>query len=279
MRIALIAAAALTVTGCGAAGTVDGRLVDGLTDTPLTEGRLLLKSSDTTDMTCMTIEGILNPDGTFNVTGTCSGATYHLELPKEMEHLQIDTTQSIAGGEPVSLGDMAAWNAPGAGVYHLSDNEAKMMRTGADLDSVTIWETDVEVNYPKKLPGRIPVIEAGHHLLIAGKANVDKLKFHPLVKSEEKLRFGEPDHYFDMEPWYYIGVTFESKTEYEMVTVTVDQSAIIKANVGDFEALYLTEKALPPGRYALLGDDDKRTYIVDFGVAPAAKKKDAKEEG
>jgi len=273
MRIALIAAAALTLTGCGAAGSVDGRLVDGLTGDPVTEGRVLLKSSDTTDMTCMTIEATIGADGTFSVPGTCSGATYVLELPKELEHLRIDASTTYPGGEPVSAGDITAWNAPGSGVYHLSDNEAKMMRTGADLDSVTIWKTDVEVNYPKKLPGRVPLIEEGGHLLIAGKANVDKLKFHPLVKSEKKLRFGEPEHYFDMEPWYYIGVEFESKTEYEMVSATLDQGAITKANVGDFEALYITDKALPPGRYALLGDKDRRTYIVDFGTAPAEKKK------
>ncbi len=174
--------------------------------------------------------------------------------------------------------DITAWHAPaGTGVYLLTEGELKPVRTASDLDSVKIWETDIEVKYPEEIPSRIPRVADGTYLLLTGESNVNSLKFKPLVKAG-KLRFGDPDHYFDMEPWSYIGYRFESKTEYETVEVKVDAGKVTKAGTADtFMVAFYSADALPDGRYALLGDKDRRTYIIDFGT-PTPEGADGKEE-
>ena len=263
--LAATLAASAALIGCSTKGSFEGRLVNGLTGQPVPSTRILLKSSDTSDLTCMTLEATSGEDGSFSVPGTCAGATYHLELPKESAQWQVTGLGDIRGGEPVGPTDVTLWEAPGLGVYYVGD-ETRMIRTAADLDTVTIWETEIEVRYPESIPKNVTRIDGGDYLLISGAANLKKLKFHPLIPSDAR-RFGTPEHYFDMDPWSYIGVKFTSDTDYEVVEATLDDSAITRVDDGDFQAWYVSGKALPPGRYALLGDADRRTYIVDFGPA------------
>jgi hypothetical protein len=268
-RIALLPALALFA--CNPGGTVEGRVVDGFTGEARSDLRVLARSDDATDLTCKVREATTDASGAFKLENTCAGATYTLAAADET--LMLDGDVGLAGGEQRAGVEFKAWRAPtGAGVYRLTKDELKPLRTFSDISTETVKGTDVKVRYPQLKPTKVISLEKGDHLVFAGKETVDTLKIHPLV-ADDAVRGFEGDITIDNH--VYIGVRFTSDEAYELVDAQLDAGKVRNVSSGDHVVRYIAQDALPEGRYAILGDSDKRTYVLDFGTvdAPATASK------
>lgn len=266
MSLAPLALFAL-LTACAPGGVFQGTLTDGLTGSPLADTRILLKSTDTTDMTCGAREATTDSAGAFKIENTCKGATYTATTPEPTLFLQTEgpLVGGDASGAPVAL---KAWRSPeGAGIQVLAGGELKLLRTFADVAQETLLGSTEIVKYPVSKPtGKVATINTGDHLVLAGKENVDRLKFYPLVDAPGPRKFEGnvtiPDHAF-------IGVRFTSDTEWERIESTPDAAKVTMVDSADHVIKYIAGDALPAGRYAMLGEKDKRVFIVDFGSSQA----------
>lgn len=266
-NLAILASlASLGLAGCTTGGSFQARVVDGFTGKPVPELRLLLKAkTDGVPMTCLTFEGSTDADGNVTVTGLCGGATYAVESTDKTLFLQ-DSPQVEGGVKATAPLQLTGWRAPESdGLYLLADDQLSGVRTGSDVSSVKVWETEVTVRYPNEIPAEVTRVEGDTKLLISGKTMIDRMQPVPLVPHDQKRRFGNPDGYTDMEPWSYIGFSFTSDTEYQQVTATFDPAKVKDVSDATHSLRYVQADALPPGRYVLGGPDDRRVYILDFG--------------
>jgi hypothetical protein len=260
VRAALLLA---PLAACNPGGTHQGTLVDGIAGTPREGVRVIARSADAADLTCQVREGTTDASGTFTLENTCAGATYTLAAADDT--LLLDGPLDIKGGEqPAAPASYTAWRAPtkGAGVYRLEDDALVPLKLFADVHTETVLESDVKVRYPTLKPVKVSSLDEGDWLVLVGKDNVDRLKLHPLV-SDGAVRSFEGDVTIDNH--VYIGVKFDSDTEYELVDAQLDADKVRNVSVGDHVVRFISKDAVPEGRYALLGDADKKTYVFDFG--------------
>ncbi len=262
-RIPLTLAAAILLSACGTKGHFSSVVTDGLTGEPVDSLRLLARAQQTDDMTCKVLEGATNATGAATIQNSCQGVTYDLEAGDSTWLLVGEV--SFEGGTPTSDVPLKAWRTPdGRGVYVLEDGALSPVRTASDMSSLPLWSKEEKVRYPDGVPRRVTKIEAGQHLLIVGTDEINRLEWIPLIKHEKALRFGSKAHFFDMDPWWYAGIRFQSKTEYEKVEANLDKAGVIDVKQGDRQVRYLAQNALAEGRYVLVGTDDRRAYIIDF---------------
>ena len=71
-----------------------------------------------------------------------------------------------------------------------------------------------------------------------------------------------------MEPWWYVGVQFESDDAWQRVEATLDKGAVTDLEKGDHVARFISGEALPAGRYALMREGSRRMWVVEFGAEP-----------
>ncbi len=261
--LTLSSAAVLLISACGTKGSYEGTLTDGLTGQPVESLRLLARAQQTDDLTCKVLEGPTSATGVFKIANTCGGVTYDVEAADRTWVLA--GAHSFEGGEGATAQALTAWRAPeGIGVYVLAEGALTPVRTASDMSSLPLWDREETVRYPDGIPKRVTPVAAGHHLLIVGADDIDRLVWTPLIQHEGELRFGNAKHYFDMDPWWYAGVRFTSKEDFERVPAQLAQDKLIDVKEGDRQVRYVPHDALPAGRYVLVGPDDRRTYIIDF---------------
>ena len=255
----------LLFTAC-AKGTVSGTITDGLTGAPVPELRVLARSNDTADFSCMVLEGTSDATGNFTIEGTCSNSTYVLSSADDTRFFEGD--QNVAGGEPVVGHAMTSYLAPaGKGIYLVIDGELKPQKTYSDVQKATILKTEQVVRYPDTKPKddgwtKIP---AGSHLLLLGDKNLNTLKWRTATESPE-IKF-EPDrdgitHFSLGAPWVYIGIDMISETEFTETAVVIDETRFVEVEGPMRQARYIPAEAFAAGRYALLSDEKaRRTYL------------------
>ena len=265
---------ALTLIGCDFGGSYEGVLVDGMTGQPRTGFKVLARAA-LPDLTCQVREADVGPDGHFLIDQTCPDGDYTLGLSEES--LFLDGPANIKGGEastgPVTL---KVWRAPtGSGLYKLSDDKLTAIRTFADVESATLWGTDTVVRYPSKKPLKLATSQTlapGEHLIIAGQGSIDKMKVFPLIDDTgtRKFKGAEEGVFTNIAEHTYIGVRFDASGAATAETAAFDPAKVTKVGSGDNVFSYVDADALPAGRYAVLGDKDKRVFVLDFGAAPPA---------
>lgn len=261
LRFALLIA---PLAACNPGGTHQGTLVDGLTGAPRDGVRLLARSGDAADLTCQVREATTDAAGGFTLENTCAGATYTLTAADD--GLLLDGALELKGGEQAAAPvGYTAWRAPtkGTGVYKLSGDQLQPLKTFADVHTETVVDSDVKVRYPALKPVKVSGLEKGDWLVLVGKDNVDRLKVHPLI-ADDAVRAFTGDVTIDNH--VYIGVKFGSDSEYEFVQAQLDADKIRNVSVGEHVVRFIAQDALPEGRYAMLGDSDKRTFVMDFGT-------------
>jgi hypothetical protein len=264
VRIVTIAA---LLSACSPGGSYSGTLVDGFTQAPREGVVVLAKSTDTADMACQVREATTDAAGAFNLQNLCGDGTYQLSLGAE--HLMLDQAVTLEGATAAGVGvKVLSWRAPsGAGVFRLKDDKVESLRSFSDVAKETVLGSDVKVRYPTMKPTKVLTIGADERLVLSGKETLTRMELHPLVADSGTRQFeGE----VSIEDHVYIGVAFTSDTEWEAREATVDASKVTLVDNGDRAVKYISGAAVPPGRYALLGQKDSRTYIFDFGEAPAA---------
>lgn len=309
-RALLPAVALMFAVGCNA--TVSGTLVDGLNGSPIAGKaadagedvqplRVVAKSTyyaktgednmphevptDDPDgswqdnasagLTCMSFSADVATDGSFALSGLCTGSTaYNLELSDKNWFLG-ETSKLEKGHDASQPLTLKAWRAPmGTAVNILgADNELSPVRTRQNVKSETIKGTDGEkVFYPEGLPKQTPLIEKGQYLVISG-ANYKDLKLVPMVNSgkrefkvEEGMESGPT-----MNAWTYLGTSFTDDSTFERVTAKIDESKVTTVEHDGHMAKFIPADAVSPqGRYALWQDGKDNAFIVDIGKAGEA---------
>ena len=264
----------LLALGCTPGGSYQGRLVDGMTGQPRTGFKVLAKAMAIPDMACQVREVDVGPDGSFSFAETCAGE-YTITLMDETLFMEGPTT--FQGGEtPAAPVEAKVWRAPsGAGVFKLSGDALATIRSYSDVETATVWGSDATVRYPTTKPLRLAgsqMLAPGDHLVLSGKSNVERLMVHPLIDDTGKRRFkgAAEGAWVDIPEHTFIGARFDAAGALTVESASFDAAKVTSVGSGDRVLRYIAADALPQGRYALLADNDKRTFILDFGTAPPA---------
>jgi hypothetical protein len=249
--------------------TVEGRVVDGLTGEPI-PGPYRVKAravSKDVALTCQYFDAEVSAEGTFELDQLCSGTAYGLEVDRDdLWLVEVDQIPEGGFGQPT---DLTAWRVPkGSGVYELAGGDLTMLRTASDVERDTIFGSEEVVRLPDTIPEQVDLIGEGEYLVLVGKATIDEMKLVPLVASGPR-KFGDAEKpYARPKPWWYLGTRFTDDTRFERVEAKIDPKRVVDKAKDDRHGRFIAGNALPAGRYALLKDDDKRMFLVDFGAAP-----------
>jgi hypothetical protein len=236
-----------------------------MTGEPLGGVIILAKASPpSSDMTCQAREVKTSPAGTYKFKNLCSGQQYLISTTTPNLFL-AGSTGAMGGEEQLEPTRNQAWRAPtGTGVYRMADDALAAIPSFSDVATAKTRDGEV-VRYPTLKPtGRVITIEEGQHLLLAGRKNIKRLTFYPLVQDSGRRNFTDGaiiDH-------VYIGASWESGT-LERKEAVLDAEKTKDVLVGTKGLRYLSYDAFPAGRYALLGESDERVMIIDFGTSQA----------
>jgi hypothetical protein len=260
----------ITLSAC-TKGAVSGIVTDGLSKAPVPELRLLARSN-APDMICQVFEATTDASGNYSFDSLCAGQTYVLSSGDEARFFTGD--QEVSGDEQALANPLTAWQGPaGAGVYVLrADGTMESQRTKADVAKATIFGTEQTVRYPTGTPGSWPAVEQGSYLVLVGPTTIKNQTLYPLIESPE-IKFN-PDregltHFSLGQAWLYIGAEIGADGAYTQMDVELDTSKVTNALHGDRAVQYIPAEAVPAGKYAMLTDKSKRTYMFEFG-GPAA---------
>ncbi len=254
-------------------GSYEGRIVDPWTGQGRGGVKVIARApKEVMDAACQVTEGTTSSDGTFRLDRTCADVTYSLRLddPK----LLAPDLPAVKGGAPEKApGDIAAWRIPGsAGVYVLRGDELDSLPTNAPVEGAWIQGTEKKevALYPTAMPASPPAIGPGDVLVLAGGQTIARLELYPLIHhpGPVALELASGAEMKVSDAWY-LGYRFASDTAFEKVTATLDEGKVKSVGTEADAIRMIPGDALPAGRYALVGDDDSRMLIVDFGSAPA----------
>ena len=252
----------LALTGCAPAGSCSGTIVDGASGQPLASVGITASAEGESDLTCAAKGATSDASGSFTLEDLCSGTTYKLTLSDDS--LLLDGAPKVDGGVQSPGNELRAWRAPTKdGVYLLSKGELDNVRTFSEiLYETKIDDPTMKVAYPEMKPtGKVRTVEPGDYFVLSGKSRIERLAWRPLIADPEKRTFVDgaiTDH-------VWVGVRFVSDTEWEKVEATVDSAKVKVIGSGDRLVHYIPHDALPEGRYALFGDEDKRMFVIDMG--------------
>lgn len=261
MRLLSLPLVLLALVGCGSSA-LEGKVVNGLTGDPVSGLEIVATANSKVRLTCQKHSDTTGEDGTFAITDVCLSETSYSLVPSDEMWLFTGVAEV---SDADAVGEIEAWQAPaGDGVYELTGGDLSRISTHADLKELTLYKGERTIEYTPTLPSEseIVVIEPGEHLVLSG--GLDQGKFVPLVPSGPR-RFGNEESWTDMDPWWYLGVEFQSDTEVTDKSAELAVDKIMKKSGGDRKAMFVPADALPEGRYALRTDKGRRVWILDFG--------------
>jgi hypothetical protein len=252
-------------------GSYEGRIVDPWTGSGRGGVKVIARApNEVMDAACQVTEGTTSSDGTFRLERTCADVTYTVRLD-DPKLLAPDLPTVKGGADEKAAKDIVAWRIPGsAGAYLLHNDKLDSLRMNAAVEGAWIKGTDKKevATYPTAIPDPVPALQPGDVLMLSGAETIARLKLYPMIQhpGPVALELASGATMKVSDAWY-LGYDFQSDREYEKIPAKLDESKV-KSIGADASALrMIPADALPPGRYAFLGDEDSRMLIVD--VAPA----------
>jgi hypothetical protein len=273
-RYAPIVLAVLALGGCTKTGSFKGHTVDAITGKPVGEVMVTATATGKSDGPCFSFQAKGDKGGVFTIDGLCDKLTYKLSSEDKSMFLQ---GADVMGGMPAASAavEVKVWKVPAAeGVFLAAGGEPEQLRQNAVVGSSKILDTQQDVLYPKEFPKGIPKVTSGRYLLVNGPSRNEKLKVLPLVESGERI-FGTTKEPEKSEPWSYVGVRFDSDTQFSKVDAKIEPAKVVEFKDGTRWAKFYAADALPTGQYVLMVDGEQRAYLVNF--TPGAGKDAAKE--
>lgn len=267
--LSLIALSLALTTACSPYKLWEGKVINGLDGKPVANTKILAKAEEGADMTCQTDSGVTDAAGSFKLEKLCPDVKYTLEAT-DSNWLLGEVVTITGGAEAAAPTQLTIWQAPSnSGVYFLIDGKTESVRTYSDVKSATILNSDVKLRYPETLPkddAGWTLVPSNATVIINGKGSVERLQWIPAAESPEVKFAPDREGITDWSlggPWTYIGIRFTNQTTWEMLTATIDESKTKSVQgEGDRAARYFLPGALPDGKYALLGPEDRRTYLL-----------------
>ena len=253
-------------------GSYEGRIVDPWTGSGRGGVKVIARGpNDVRDAACQVTEGTTSSDGTFRLERTCADVTYSLRLD-DPKLVAPDLPVVKGGGAEKAATDIAAWRIPGsAGVYLLRKDQLESLHMNAAVEGAWIKGTDKKevALYPTTVPDPVPTVQPGDVLILSGAATISRLKLYPMIHhpAPVTLELASGAAMKVSDAWY-LGYDFPSDREFEKVAAKLDESKVKTIGAEASAARMIPADALPPGRYAFLGDEDSRMLI--FEVAPAS---------
>ncbi len=241
-----------------------GLIIDGMTEQPVPGLRVVARAQEQAALTCQVLETTTDDQGAFLFTSPCRDITYVLESGDNTTFL-AGSPSFVGGVPPAQPLTVNAWRAPpGTGVYVLKGTEIFAMRMASKVATLPLWKSTEKVRYPETVPAKLPVISARDFLILSGVKHIKRLDIEPLIKHDGKLRFGSKNHYFDMDPWAYIGHSFTSRDKHQVVPAKLDETQVINLIEEKRALQFIPGSALPNGVYALSGPGDQRVYLMEI---------------
>lgn len=270
MRLGILAFSAVYLVGCSS-NAAEGVLTDALSGQPIAEQKLVAKAvGDKASLTCMAFEATTDAAGAYKLGGLCSGTSYTI-TPADAQWWVADGNVVPEAGAPGAM-DLKAYRIPGgAGIYMLdvATHATEPVRTASDLQSEPLPGGTERARYPKNIPGNVAVLSEGKLLIFSGETYMDGVVPEPMLRTGER-KFVDGTATVTIPPWYYIGLSFTSDTEFKTEKAAFDPAKITDVrdpNGGKNSLRYVQPSALPNGRYALLKDGDRRVTMIDVGEA------------
>lgn len=270
-RSLLLLAILLTTVGCTKKGSFNGRVVDAFTSKPAGALRVVATATaKPSSASCNSFETTSLRDGTFTLEGLCEKVTYKISSPEKEWFLK---GADVAGGIPADkVVDIPGYKIPAAeGLYMASGGDPAQIRQNADVSSSKILDTQEDVFYPREFPKGIQKLTQGKYLLVNGKTRNEKLKFFPLIESGER-KFGTTKAPEKSEPWSYMGVRFETDTQYAKVEPQIDRTKVFEFTDADRHATFYSFDSLAPSYYVIMVPGEKRAYLINVVAGDTAKK-------
>jgi len=262
---------AFLASACTQTGVFQGRVVDGLTNKPVSGVGLAAKAPAASNIDCQVAQATSGPDGTYQFDKICVGEKYTLTAAEgTTQHLSDLPGVTVQAGQPTkAMGDIKAWSLPAdVGMYVFSNGTYTAMRANADVRRAFLWESQDTVRAPTTLPKTEPRVDSGDWLVMMGDRYLERVKFFPLIKSDVR-KFDKKGDEETAAAWWYVGMEFTSDTDYKRVEATPDPAKVVNLTVGENKIRFIRGDAVPAGHYAALADMDRRMTVVTFG--PDAK--------
>ena len=276
-RLALATILAVGVVACASPkGSYKGKLTSASSGQAMASVPLQMKAQPLpSDRNCHQFDTTTGADGAFEVTGLCADVEYVL-TPK-VDTTMLGSPVKVKGGVlATAVVDLKGWNAPkDNGVYTLTGDVLIDLTPSTQVGYYQILNSKEEARFPHTIPTNPPALNEGTWLVLSGKRTIDELHFYPMIESGPR-KFGPEDDPKKSVAWIYIGTKFTSDTEFERVEASPMEGKFddVTGNTtkGDKRVVrFVQADAFLPGWYALMGEKAFKTYVLNFGNAPAPK--------
>ena len=251
---------------CSGPSNYKAMLVNGMDGSPLADVRVVAKASPApSDLTCQVREATSGKDGSLVLEELCRDQPYVLRIPDPT--LQLSGTNVVTGQDEMETVKHQAWRSPdGHGLYRLSGDSLAVLPTFSDVAIDTAID-GTPVRYPDMKPtGKVITVGEGEHLIISGKKAIQRIKIHPLVANDGRVRLQGDT----IRNHVFIGVEFDAASKPTKRETSLDSAKVSEVLIRGEGMQFIAHDALPAGRYALLGDNDTRVTILDFGGSQEA---------
>ncbi len=239
---------------------VSGTVVDGLSSQPVGGFRLVASAvGEGVAPTCMAHDAEVAEDGTFAFTDLCADVAYRLR--PDREGLWLADTDQVAAGLRAAPLEVVAWPAPkGTGLYAIRGGDLVAVKTTDEVRSEELGEGDAATTfrYGAHTGRSAHPVAAGDRLLIVGAESLKHLEIWPLSEEGPRELTTADGRTVQLETHEALGAE----------AVTPGEAGVVNKEGGERAVRYLASDALPAGRYAIVGEGDRRMYLVEFGATP-----------
>jgi len=257
-------------------GSYKGKLTSATTGQPMSGIAMVMTATPLSpEPTCQKFQVNTGPDGSFEIPGLCADSEYVLN--PGVDSVLLGTPVKVKGGVPAAtVAELKGWEAPkDMGVYTLTGGTFVDLVPNTQVGYYTILKSKEEVKYPYTIPTNPAAVTTGTWLVISGQRTINEMHTYPLIESGPR-KFGPEDDPKKSVAWVYIGTKFASDTEFERVESKPAEGKYTDvtgvSQKGDKRVVrYIQADAFPPAWYSLMGEKAFKTYVINFGGAPAPK--------
>lgn len=248
-----LALAALLLPACSHPGTLHGTAVDAVRGGGLP---ILILTPESITEACPVLTVSPRTDGSFDAAG-CADRSYTVSAPEKPVRWQgLEGTVSAA-----APAELKAWpTAAEPGAYVLGDTPIRLA-AAVPLDAAPVLPGRTVVRYPLEVPGTVPRLRHGQHLLLQGDTTP---VLTPLGRSTATLSFERPTPPTQMGAWWFEGVDLAA--DGTPTALPVPTPRVVSQTLDGVQVAWIDASTLPAGRYLLGTPEGARAWVLDVAA-------------